>query len=508
MWAVLAAVHFLLSVTFTIYVLMSRLLPHKYAVLLILAVAAVTALISLLFLTRGRTWKKLTASVMMLLSLVVYVVGAYVLHDVNRLIAKVSSSLEENDYSVIVMNGSSYEDAQEVGRENVALVNEHFQAVLAELLPNNKDYDLRIYATYPDLVDALYGGREELILIDEAFRDIIRLVHANFNVDTRVLASTNPDVLAGLTFSTDVDFVEQLRNADDEAAEDASAQNDRIERGPWLEPLRGDYREFESRDMAGAEPFTMIISGMDTYGAIDTKSRSDVNIVLAINPRKNELFMVPVPRDAYVTIAETGYKDKLTHAGVLGVETTKKSVANAMSMPIDYYVKINFSTLEQLVDLLGGITVDNPYEFTSRHGKNHFPVGKLRLDGKLALYYSRERYALPGGDFERGMNQTRVIRGLINEAIKPHNLTKFSTLLEQLSDSFVTDLPDLVIRAIIQEQISNGGSWTVDATSIKAYGEMGLPSYMMPGWNLYFAVLDEDSVAEAREKLLSVLESD
>ncbi|HHT25391.1 MAG TPA: hypothetical protein GXZ76_07785 [Clostridiaceae bacterium] len=479
----------IISVLFTVYVLMSRFLPLRYAAVLILIIVFLNFAVYFLLLTKKKKWKTILSAILMVISLIVFALGAFALRDVNRAISKVSSAEETDIYSIIVMNNNPYKMAIEVEQEDIALVESGQQALIQELLPNNRDYETNAYSSYPELVEALYEGTEQFILFDEAFREIVYSVHANFDIETRVLVSTNPNI------------IEELKNA---KIRSPLEYYDIIKKDKADKPEKGDYTEYESKKVENAEPFTMLISGIDTYGHINTKSRSDVNIVLAINPQKHEILMVPVVRDAYVTIAGTGFKDKLTHAGVLGVETTKNSVANALGMPIDAYVKVNFTTLVELVDTLGGVTVDNPIAF-SAFG-NHFSAGKIRLNGAEALAFSRERKSLAGGDFDRGMNQTRVIKGLINEVIQPQNITKFSTILEQLSDSFITDLSDQAIRSIVQNQLNTGGSWTVNSTSITAQGQMGLPSYMMPGYSLYFAVLNEDSVVEARNQLLAVLE--
>ncbi|NLM20105.1 MAG: hypothetical protein GX217_08860 [Clostridiaceae bacterium] len=478
----------IISIIFTVYMLMSRFFPLKYAVILIVAIVLLNFTIYALLLTKKKKWKTILSAILMVISLIIFVLGAFALKDINRAISKVSSSQEVDIYSIIVMKNNPYKMAIEVEQEDIALVDSDKQSIIQELLPNNRDYITNAYSSYPELVEALYEGTEQFILFDEAFREIIYNVYANFDVETRVLVSTNPNI------------IEELKNA---KIRSPLEYYDIIKKDKADKPEKGDYTEYESTKVENAEPFTMLISGIDTYGHINTKSRSDVNIVLAINPQKHEILMVPVVRDAYVTIAGTGFKDKLTHAGVLGVETTKNSVANALGMPIDVYVKVNFTTLVELVDTLGGVTVDNPISFSG--AGHHFPAGKIRLNGAEALAFSRERKSLAAGDFDRGMNQTRVIKGIINEVIQPKSITKFSTILEQLSDSFITDLSDQAIRSIVQNQLNTGGSWTVNSTSITAQGQMGLPSYMMPGYSLYFAVLNEDSIIDVREKLLQVI---
>lgn len=254
-----------------------------------------------------------------------------------------------------------------------------------------------------------------------------------------------------------------------------------------------------------SESFNVYISGIDTFGEIQTESRSDVNIVATVNPRTNKILLTTVPRDAYVKIALGGNDeyDKLTHAGNYGVESSMKTLANLLDVEIDAYVRINFTSFIESIDKLGGVTIDNPTEFTS-YGE-HFPAGNIQLDGKRALVYSRERKSLQGGDIDRGKNQQRVIQGVIDKVSSIRTLKGYNAVLEILGESIQTNMSNDNVRSLINKQLAELRGWSTESYSVTGKGQTGgLPSYAMPGAELYMYVLDESSVKEAKSKIYNI----
>lgn len=254
--------------------------------------------------------------------------------------------------------------------------------------------------------------------------------------------------------------------------------------------------------------FNIFISGIDTYGDISTQSRSDVNIVATVNPKTRHMLLTTIPRDSYVKIALGGHDqyDKLTHAGNYGVESSKQTVANLLDTDVDTYVRINFSSFIEIVDALGGITVNNPTAFTS-YGE-HFDAGDIYLTGKRALVFSRERKSLSGGDVDRGKNQQRVIEGIINKISGIRSVSGFNSLLDTVGDSVQTNIDDSTIKQLINQQIDNTTSWTTENYSLEGKGQTGgLKSYAMPNASLYMYVLNDESVEKAHVQIKEALGS-
>ncbi|MGT2896319.1 LCP family glycopolymer transferase CpsA [Streptococcus entericus] len=261
--------------------------------------------------------------------------------------------------------------------------------------------------------------------------------------------------------------------------------------------------------VTNGDAFNIYISGIDSYGSISGVSRSDVNIIMTVNRQTKKVLLTTTPRDAYVPIAGggNGQSDKLTHAGIYGVDSSVQTLENLYGLPIDYYVRLNFTSFVELIDLVGGIEVDNDQEFTSLHGKYHFPMGHITLNAEQALSFVRERYSLQGGDNDRGKNQMKVISALVNKLASLESIGKYQSLIDGLSGSVQTDMPLSTMMDLANGQLDAGGQYQVTSQAVTGYGSTGqLPSYAMPNAALYMVSLDEASVAQAKQAMLDVLE--
>lgn len=254
--------------------------------------------------------------------------------------------------------------------------------------------------------------------------------------------------------------------------------------------------------------FNVYVSGIDTYGPISSVSRSDVNILMTVNRDSKKILLTTTPRDSYVPIADGGnnQKDKLTHAGIYGVDSSIHTLENLYGVDINYYVRLNFTSFLKLIDLLGGVDVYNDQEFTSRHGKFHFPVGNVHLDSEQALGFVRERYSLADGDRDRGRNQQKVIVAIIQKLTSTEALKNYSDIIQGLQDSLQTNMPIETMMDLVNAQLESGGSYKVNSQDLKGTGRMGLPSYAMPDSNLYMMEIDDSSLAAAKSAIQDVME--
>lgn len=255
--------------------------------------------------------------------------------------------------------------------------------------------------------------------------------------------------------------------------------------------------------------FNIYISGIDTYGSISTVSRSDVNLILTVNMNTHKILMTETPRDAYVKIPDGGADqyDKLTHAGIYGVETSEKTLENLYGITIDYYARLNFDSFLKLIDALGGITVYNSQAFTSLHGNYEFPVGNVTLDSDKALGFVRERYSLEHGDYDRGNNQMKVIQAILNKLTSLNSVSNYSTIISNVQDSIQTDMKLDTVMKLINSQLDSGEKFTVTSQEVTGTGSTGeLTSYAMPSSSLYMIKLDDASVAKASQAIKDVME--
>ena len=267
-------------------------------------------------------------------------------------------------------------------------------------------------------------------------------------------------------------------------------------------------KEVAAPKVSKNKSFNVYVSGIDTYGPISSVSRSDVNILMTVNQDSKKILLTTTPRDSYVPIADGGnnQKDKLTHAGIYGVDSSIHTLENLYGVDINYYVRLNFTSFLKLIDLLGGVDVYNDQEFTSRHGKFHFPVGNVHLDSEQALGFVRERYSLADGDRDRGRNQQKVIVAIIQKLTSTEALKNYSDIIQGLQDSLQTNMPIETMIDLINTQLESGGSYKVNSQDLKGTGRMGLPSYAMPDSNLYMMEIDDSSLATAKSAIQDVME--
>lgn len=272
--------------------------------------------------------------------------------------------------------------------------------------------------------------------------------------------------------------------------------------------IMGVKKKVKGPKVSKGNGMTIYVSGIDTYGPINSVSRSDVNILMTVNTDTKEVLLTTTPRDSYVPIADGGNNqyDKLTHAGIYGVDASIHTLENLYDIDINYYARLNFTSFLKLIDLLGGIDVYNDQEFNAHtnNGK-HYPVGNLHLNSTDALGFVRERYALADGDRDRGRNQQKVITAIIQKLTSTEVLTNYSAVIQGLQESVQTNMPVEVMTDLVNRQLEKGGKYDVQSQDLKGTGRMDLPSYAMPGSQLYMMEVSQDSLASVKAAMTSVL---
>ena len=258
------------------------------------------------------------------------------------------------------------------------------------------------------------------------------------------------------------------------------------------------------------EPFVIYLSGVDTRGELTENARSDVNILAAVNPVTKRVALVNTPRDYYVDLAGTSSKDKLTHAGLYGVETSMETLGNLYGVNVDQYIRINFAGFISIIDALGGVDVYSDQAFTSVGSPGYydpttFVEGWNHLDGKSALAFARERHAFASGDIQRGINQMKVIDAMLNKIKSPALLMGFSKIMDAASDCFVTSFSQDQISALVRMQLSDFAEWDIESYTVTGTSSSSTKCYSAKGQKLYVMKPDDASVSKAKEMIASVL---
>lgn len=367
--------------------------------------------------------------------------------------------------SVIVLKDSIIQKASDISGRSLASVGALDDKFINKIVKNLAASKVTNAESYPVLVAGLYDKTNEIIIFNEAYRGLIETTITNFKNDTRIIKQytfKNPNSKSKVNLVND------------------------------------------------SSPFNIYISGIDTHDPIGTEGLSDVNIVATVDPIEKKLLLLTIPRDSYVPIALGGnnQKDKLTHAGIYGVDSSMQTIENLLDIQIDAYVRVNFTALIDMVDVLGGVDVDSPIGFRSSGG-DWFSAGTNHINGKQALTFSRERQQLEGGDNDRGKNQERVIVAILNKLSKPENLRNYQSILSVLGSSLQTNLSIDSITKLVNMQLGHSGSWDIEMDSISGTpAPLGLPSYAMPGSNLYFTKLSADSIKSAKQKINAITKVD
>ena len=261
------------------------------------------------------------------------------------------------------------------------------------------------------------------------------------------------------------------------------------------------------KDVKG-DSFNVYISGIDTYGPISSVSRSDVNIIMTVNRETKKILLTTTPRDSYVPIADGGnnQKDKLTHAGIYGVDASIHTLENLYGIDLNYYARLNFTSFLKLIDLLGGVDVYNDQEFTAHTNGKFYPVGKVHLDSEQALSFVRERYSLEDGDRDRGRNQQKVIVAILQKLTSTEALKNYDSIIKGLQDSIQTNMPLETMMNLVNAQLESGGTYKINSQDLKGTGRMDLPSYAMPDSNLYMMEISDSSLESVKVAINDVME--
>ena len=252
------------------------------------------------------------------------------------------------------------------------------------------------------------------------------------------------------------------------------------------------------------KPFNIYVAGGDAYGSIDNVTNTDVNMIIAVDPVNRKVLLTSIPRDYYVNLPSFGNDayDKLTHAGYYGIEESVKAIENLLDIDINYYVKVNFSTIEGVIDAIKGVDVYSDYSFNEcAYGIYHFNKGMNHLNGKQALAFARERKSFSDGDIQRVKNQQKVLTAIIDKVTSSTTLvTNFSQILDSVGNSFSTNMETKSINRFIKMQLNDMRGWSIESQNLVGT-DLYTYTYTYPNLQLYVMKQDENSIAMSKNKI-------
>ena len=448
----------ILSIILIIFIYKLDIIPNKYLFLGIFIILIINIINIFLFIGK----KGLCKIIGILLSIIIIstsLLGIFYTDKVNNLLSSAfnNNKIEITGYGVIVLKNSNYKKLKDLDNKKIGYqsINDNKYLDLININGELIKYQ-NVYTLYEDLLN----HKVSAIIVDKAYLDLLEDEYSDIFDNIRII----------YTYS-----------------EETKLENNNI--------------------INNLDSINILISGSDARtDTIAERSRSDVNMIMTVNPKTHTILLTSIPRDYYVQLHNrTGLKDKLTHAGIYGINMSKDTLADLFDINIDYSIKVGFKSVEEVVDLIGGIDVYSDQTFNSYHikgwvvneGMNHF-------NGKQALAYSRERYAYTDGDIHRVQNQQQVLEAIIEKIIKDKSiLKKYDQVLESFSNLYRTDISEDYIKMIVKDQLTNMSDWTIERQYVTGNGAM-LETYSMPGRNLWVMIPNEESMTKAKEKLNEV----
>ncbi len=420
------------------------------------------------------------------------VIGAMELEAAESFGVNVTEAATNAVYGVFVRQSDSAEKLADVVNYKIAIHKEHditeTTAAVDKLQEQaGTQLDIVTYENLSELGAAFYNHEVNAVFIERSTATYIDAEYESKGIDW--IFSEDTKVIADVSVEFKQTVIDPIEPDNPEPAEP-------------IDPIQG-----EEKDDLTKQSFLIYISGIDVYGDINTKSRSDVNVLMAVNPVTKEIGLVTTPRDAYLEIpgkTKEGSRDKLTHAGNYGVNYSIATLEQLYGLNIDYYIRINFSGVQNVVNLIGGVDVVSLYNFTARHGNYPFKKGVNHMNGAQAVSFARERITLPGGDVTRGKHHIELIKGIFAKATTTAILTNYQSLLDAVASNFQTDISTNEIAVLVAMQLADNAEWHF--TSYASYGEGDMKmcaSYS--GGALWVCKLEQESVTKAAGLLQRVL---
>lgn len=459
----ITVVQFLLAVILMAFLWNSGLVPEKYLVVVGVMLLVLSGLTFGLQYVKNKIY--IVGIIISILISFVQIIGIVYLNQATQAVKSIGGASYKTDNMVVVvkkgkpvetlldMENYRYGIQTMADQENTKLMVEEVNHIL------DREVNITEYDTIQDLAEALISGSVEAAIYNEAFTGIIEDVIPEYQSQVKIIYHYGIDT------------------------------------------------ELEVKDVSVEEPFNVYISGIDVSGPITTNSRSDVNIIATVNPKTKRILLTTTPRDYYVKIPGISgeQRDKLTHAGIYGVDTSIATLEQLYDIKIPYYARVNFTSLIKIVDILGGVDVASDYAFSA--GGYQFTEGMNHMDGEKALAFVRERHSFTDGDNQRGKNQEKVLTAMIQKAMSPAILTNASSLLNSVSSSLETNMPSDKISELIQMQLNDGASWEITSANATGLGD-NQACYSSGSQILYVMQPDNTSVDDIKRKIYAVIVAD
>ena len=472
--AVITIIVIMLSVVFMGLLAMTKMIPTIYMLIIGIVLAVIAAIIWLLVWHTRYTGRFIGGTVLAVIMIAILAFGGFYINKTRSAISNISGETTEVTQMAVYVKSDDAADSVEATAGYTygilsSLDRENTDGAVAHL---NSEFGTEVqtkeYAGLTELADGILNGEVNAMLLNSGYLSVYEDMDGYTDFSTKIKEVGTVDVESTIQSAEESTPIEPITTAN------------------------------------GGKVYTIYLSGIDTRGEMTAKSRSDVNIIATVNTDTHEILLVSTPRDYFVPLSISGgAPDKLTHAGIYGIDVCMDTLGMLYDIDINYYFRINFGGFVKVIDALGGITVNSDYDFDSKNILGyHFNKGENYVNGEQALIFARERYAFQEGDRQRGKNQMEVIRGVVKKALSPEILTSYSSILSSLDGCFGTNITYEEIAQILQQQLTNGGDWTIVSYSVDGTGATEKPYSMSQ--KAYVMVPDYNTVDKAKSLMEKV----
>lgn len=490
---VISIISILLAIALIIKVIKIDILPLNFEITILGAVLLLTLILFIFYnFTSHSKIARVFGGFMIIVVTLSYGLGYFYLYKTAGMLSTISTSSSgsgtklgslsdemTNNVSVIVMKSSNYNSLKDLSGKKIGTTSKLDAKSTEKCLKDIKksiDFDQEDYPNYNQEMTDLYDGRIDGVILDESSRGIVYEQFLNISQVTKVVHTTS-----------------------------------------YKAPREHAIVDSKHPVDVTKDPFTIYFSGNDSFGDIQETSRTDSNMLVTVNPKTHRILMTSIPRDYYVPVAcaedaadgcPDGQKDKLTHTGLYGVQTTINTIEDFMDVDINYYVRVNFSSLTNIVDAIGGVdvtvgkglAVDQFYTDDTIGG---VVEGENHLDGQKALAYARERYAYEDGDLQRVKNQQQVLKAIIKKVKSPSMLLKYASLIDAIGSAIETNMPSSSITNFVKFQLASNSSWKFE--SYPMVGDTGMEFSPSLGDTASVTYQDRGSIETAHDKIEAIL---
>lgn len=463
----IAIISIIIFIVFGIMLYVLDMIPFKYLIIFYIVFGL---LYLYLFITsfpkKIKNKFKISSCVFLILFGTIFGVGIKYLNDTMDFVGVISKDLFQKEvYYVMTLENSKYKDIKDLDGKSIGIYSSKNSTKASNELNKKIKNISKEYKNVVELFEDLQDNKIEAVLINESTKNLL-----------------------------DTDLADMKLK---------------------LKEIYKVYVSIEKTDIVKVvditkKPFNIYVAGGDAYGSIDNVTNTDVNMIITVDPINRKVLLTSIPRDYYVNLPSFGDDayDKLTHAGYYGIEESVKAIENLLDIDINYYVKVNFSTIEGVIDAIEGVDVYSDYSFKADIYPDYFTFkkGMNHLNGKQALAFARERHSFKDGDVQRVKNQQKVLTAIIKKITSSTTLvTNFSQILDSVGNSFSTNMETKNINRFVKMQLNDMRGWSIESQNLIGTDLYTKETYTYPSLELYVMKQDKKSVDAAKEKIKGYL---